>query len=196
MVTTPPRYRNANFENSEKTDVLERVKKFAEDGKPECLVIAGAPGCGKTHAVYALKNHLRDNDVRFSRDVCVCQTSDGFEKWVKVKDRIVATMVNSDFFREVQLASFDEKEEMVRRVQQAPLLVFDDLGVEKRNEANQSLLEAILDYRYNHLLPLIITTNFSLERMEREYSLRIIRRLDEWGVFFESTNKRMKTEAA
>lgn len=44
-------------------------------------------------------------------------------------------------------------------VQALPFLVLDDVGVEQGTAAQQSNLEAIINYRYAQELPLIVTTN-------------------------------------
>ena len=54
-------------------------------------------------------------------------------------------------------------EEILRSVQKAPCLVMDDLGAERMSEWVSEQVFAILNYRSNHELQTIITSNYSLK---------------------------------
>ncbi len=58
--------------------------------------------------------------------------------------------------------------------QKVELLVLDDLGREKSTEWTVEHLEAILDYRYIHGLPVVVTTNRDFEELERKYNSRAL----------------------
>jgi DNA replication protein DnaC len=71
--------------------------------------------------------------------------------------------------------SYDYKLDFYMKV---ALLVLDDLGVE--NETNWVIqeLETIIDYRYIHNLPTVVTTNLSLPQLNAKYgSERVTSRL-------------------
>ena len=48
---------------------------------------------------------------------------------------------------------------MLHHLKTVELLVLDDLGAEKSSEWTKSVLFEIIDYRYNEMLPILITTN-------------------------------------
>ena len=55
--------------------------------------------------------------------------------------------------------------EILRSVQQVPCLVFDDLGAERMNEWVAEQVFSVINYRYNHDLQTIITTNYGLKAL-------------------------------
>lgn len=60
----------------------------------------------------------------------------------------------------------------------APLLVLDDVGAEKPSEWVIQTLYLLLNYRYEHMLPTIITSNLPMEKIEQNYSSRISSRIE------------------
>lgn len=54
---------------------------------------------------------------------------------------------------------------VVWRCKSCGLLVLDDLGKETLTAAQLRTLFGIVDYRYSHMLPLVVTSNFSLPQM-------------------------------
>ncbi len=61
-----------------------------------------------------------------------------------------------------------------------PLLVLDDLGVEKPTQWAQEKLETIIDYRYMNLLPLVVTTNNKIDELRGDAEHRIASRLQRY----------------
>lgn len=57
------------------------------------------------------------------------------------------------------------------------LLILDDIGVEKQTEFVDQLIYEVIDYRYQHHLPVFITSNFSLEEIGKKYHSRIASRI-------------------
>ena len=58
---------------------------------------------------------------------------------------------------------------------QVPLLVLDDLGAEKVTDFGEEKLESIVDYRYIHNTPLIVTTNKPLDELSPRIESRLKR---------------------
>ena len=56
-----------------------------------------------------------------------------------------------------------------------PLLALDDLGVEKRSDWAMQELDTIVDYRYVHALPLMVTTNLALDELPPRIASRLQR---------------------
>ena len=63
------------------------------------------------------------------------------------------------------LADFSGRNEKMDRLNQYPLLILDDLGVERSTGFVSEQMFSILDSRYRSGLPMIITTNLTLEEM-------------------------------
>ena len=57
--------------------------------------------------------------------------------------------------------------EILRTVQKTPCLVLDDLGAERMSEWVSEQVFAIINYRYNHRLQTIITTNYGLKALSK-----------------------------
>lgn len=54
-----------------------------------------------------------------------------------------------------------------------PLLLLDDMGVEKMTEWRQEKLDIIVDYRYENKLPLVVSTNIPFSQMSHRISDRL-----------------------
>ncbi|SUJ03199.1 Primosomal protein DnaI [Sporosarcina pasteurii] len=59
--------------------------------------------------------------------------------------------------------------DLIESFKKADLLILDDLGVEKATEWSEEILTQILDDRMNYRRPTIITSNVSVEGLERKY---------------------------
>ncbi len=70
------------------------------------------------------------------------------------------------------------------------LLVIDDLGVEKQTEFVQEIIYDLINYRYEHFLQTIITSNFTLSEIGQKYHARIASRIAEMCSVATPTNKK------
>ncbi|MEK7281050.1 MAG: ATP-binding protein [Chloroflexota bacterium] len=55
-----------------------------------------------------------------------------------------------------------------------PLLLLDDLGVEKMTEWRLEKLDTIVNYRYENKLPLVVSTNLPFSQMSRRIADRLL----------------------
>jgi DNA replication protein DnaC len=143
------------------------------------VIIAGSPGCGKSFAVWALKNDM-DKKPQLIED----NASGDYKVYINSDKRNIK-VIDASFFTEIQFCSFEEKDKAMLIAKEADVLCIDDLGMETQNEKNSGLIEIIINERYNNERTTFITTNLSLEEFKKRYSERIIDRLREWGIFFE-----------
>ncbi|EME3532079.1 MULTISPECIES: ATP-binding protein [Enterococcus] len=60
---------------------------------------------------------------------------------------------------------YADKNEIIAHLVEYPLLIIDDLGVERNSEFALEMIYNIVDRRYCTKLPLIVTTNLSFEEM-------------------------------
>ena len=134
-------------------EAYERGYRFAQ--QPEgWLVLLGGYGCGKTHLAAAIANYriLQGQPALF---VVVAD----------LLDHLRAT------YAPTSATSFDERIESIR---EAPLLILDDLGAHNSTAWAQEKLFQILNHRYNHRLPTVITSNERLEDQDPRILSRLV----------------------
>lgn len=152
----------AQLDESDAKRAIDRfVERHAALRKQHVLVISGAPGTGKTCAAAywltlrsAKHPHVATRDPLFMTAAKIARTS-----------------------------SFDDAK--LERIELAEKLVIDDLGVEYADDkgAFAAKLDMIIDARYEHLLPTVITTNLDAQRFKARVGARIVSRLEETGHF-------------
>lgn len=125
-------------------------------GNPQgWLVFMGPSGCGKTHLAAAVANYCISNahPVFF---ISVFELMDHLRS---------AFSPNSDI-------SYDE---LFERVQEAPLLVLDDLGARSTTSWAQEKLFQILNHRFNNQLPTVMTVvaGMGIEDLDERWCTRL-----------------------
>ncbi|HEY8745583.1 MAG TPA: ATP-binding protein, partial [Chloroflexota bacterium] len=115
---------------------------------------SGGPGCGKTHLAVAIANSriLKGEPVLF-------------QVVPDLLDHLRAS------FSPNSTVTYDELFEEVRS---APLLVLDDFGSQSGSPWAEEKLFQIVNHRYNHGLPTVVTTNLPPERVEPRLLSRIM----------------------
>jgi len=132
---------------------FQLAKEFA--ASPEgWLVFQGVNGCGKTHLAAAVANY------RLAQDKPVL--------FVVVPDLL--DHLRSTFSPDSKI-SYDEFFEQIKT---APLLILDDFGQQSATPWAQEKLYQLINYRYNAMLPTVITTCSSLEEIEVRFSSRMV----------------------
>lgn len=130
---------------------LSQAQKFAASPRG-WLVLMGTYGCGKTHLAAAVANAC----VEFGMTTLFLTVPDLMD-WLR----------NSFDSKDT---SFEERFEEIRNV---GLLVLDDLGAQNTTKwANEKLFQ-IIDYRYARKLPLVVTTNLTMEDMDERIRSRL-----------------------
>lgn len=121
--------------------------------KDQGLIFWGSVGTGKSFAAACIANYLLD------RKVPVVMTS-----FVKLL--------------EVFLSGRDEETSILNRLGYAKLVIFDDLGAERGTDYALEKVYNIVDSRYRKNLPMILTTNLTIEDMKSEVDMRYRRIYD------------------
>ncbi len=116
------------------------------------LVFAGMNGCGKTHLAAAIANHrlAEESPVLF---LVVADLLDFLRSAFGPESKVSY----SKFFEEVK---------------QSPLLILDDFGEQSSTPWARSKLFQLINYRYNARLPMVVTTEQSLDQIEPRISSR------------------------
>ena len=121
--------------------------------KDQGLIFWGGVGTGKSFAAACIANYLLD------RKVPVVMTS-----FVKLL--------------EVFQSGRDEETSILNRLGYAKLVIFDDLGAERGTDYALEKVYNIVDSRYRKSLPMILTTNLTIEDMKSEVDMRYRRIYD------------------
>lgn len=147
---------------------LEPSRSFpCEDG----LFLYGPVGVGKTHAAaqYFLRWCLDHSDWKGSA-------------WWSIPD-LLDSMRREYDNRQNEFAG---PVSILYQCKTAPLLVLDDLGMEKPSEWVIEQLSIIINHRYNAMRPTIITSNHSIVDIDMHMSSRIASRINSMA-FIEIT---------
>lgn len=121
--------------------------------KNQGLILWGDVGTGKSFAAACIANYL------LNRGVPVIMTS--FVELLKV----------------IQ-AGRDNETDLLSRFNLAKLVIFDDLGAERGTDYALEKVYNIIDSRYRKKLPMILTTNLTLDEMKGEIDMRYKRIYD------------------
>lgn len=139
--------KGCTFANAEPTPMIDRAKRYVNKW-PEMLaeniglLFWGNTGNGKTYTAACIANALEE------RGIPVLVT--GFPK-------ILAAL--SGMFSE-------DKNSYLNSLSEYKLLVIDDLGAERQSEYALEQVYSVIDQRYKAKLPIIITTNLTMDEMK------------------------------
>ncbi len=103
------------------------------------LYLYGPPGSGKTRLAASIANAFRDQGI-----VATYGRIQALLDWLKAS------------FRSHESADFAER---LRLLERAPVLLLDDLGTEHGTNWECTIIENLLNERYNRELPTILTSN-------------------------------------
>jgi DNA replication protein DnaC len=150
-------------------------RQFEEDSDriKSLYLFSESPGTGKTTTAAAILNEyiianylgsLKRNRQALQMpavflDVNAFQT-----------DYNLATMTNDD-------AAMQAIKTTIKRVQQAPFAVLDDIGVRSASEAFRAYVHAIINYRTTNALPTVFTSNLPIEDMAQVFDARLYDRM-------------------
>lgn len=156
----------ATFREDAATETAKRLAQtFCADlkTKPRTtgLMLIGPYGCGKTHLAAAILHQSAE---------------DGIHGIFVVVPELLAKIRSS------YNAHDGKADEIIEAAKEAPLLVLDDLGAEKASEWVKEQLYMLINHRYEHMMPTVITTNNDGAELEAELGRRTLSRLAEMTV--------------
>lgn len=137
----------------------EFVRDFSQRPNTDGLLFTGPVGSGKTYLACCIANAL----LQQGQVVLFVVVPD-------LLDRIRSTY---DASRQGNIT----EQELLDTAREVPLLILDDLGAHNYTDWTRNKLYSILNYRLNHELPVIITTNISLEDLEEYLGERTTSRI-------------------
>lgn len=180
------------------------------------LILHGTVGTGKTHLAAALLRAVTDKLVPTREDVlrflreerAAVLSSTGYDDTVgtqrfyrthrfpierfsvrfTVAPELVDQLVDARFHQ----AGKDSEEDIYTRLNSTRLLVIDDLGRVTRpsqTETQQTIWYRIFNARYNHRLPMIVTTNKTVEELNAIVGEAVADRMVEMFDFVDMTGQ-------
>lgn len=117
------------------------------------MLFWGQSGTGKSFTAACIANALMEQEVP------VLMTS-----FVRILD---SCRLDPDF-----------KDQFIKRISKKKLVIFDDLGAERATDYALEQVYDIVDTRYRNRLPMIFTTNLTLDEMKNEQDVRFARIYD------------------
>ena len=170
-------------------EIFERyAETFSRGGVKSLYLWSESPGTGKTTTASALISEWIARDYlgaikrgeqprQFSAyflDVNALQTSYN-----------LATMTNDD-------EAMKRIGAIIKRAQDAPFAVIDDIGVRSASEAFRAYVHAVINYRVTEGKPTVYTSNLPIEDMSKVFDARLYDRIRDQclDVEFEGESKR------
>ncbi|MFJ4184170.1 ATP-binding protein [Kitasatospora sp. NPDC089509] len=181
----PPRYRDALATNPQVLTWARQVAAQAAAPSPGArrqvttgpsLLMAGVVGAGKTHEAYGAVRAL-------------------VQAGIGVRWRATTA---ADLYAELRPSSDTDAERTLAAYGRVPLLILDDLGAAKSSEFVEEQTYRLINRRYNHLLPTLITTNLPIRDLKAHLGDRVTSRLAQMTtrVAFEPVDRRRLQRAA
>ena len=130
------------------TERLEQCRRYAENWSTVSdqnagLLFWGDVGTGKTYLATCIANAL-------------------IEQEIPVRMTNLAAVINH---------GFEDREAYIHHLCSSPLLILDDLGMERDTKFGLETVYDVIDGRYLSGKPLIVTTNLTLREMHKETDL-------------------------
>ncbi|MEV7868779.1 ATP-binding protein [Streptomyces sp. NPDC088124] len=161
----PARYRGALADHPQITAWADRIARAGRPGPAGApgiaeggsLLIVGPTGTGKTHQAYGAIRALLSRGVRL--------------RWEAI--------TSADLHARLRPRAGHDTEREMQALARSPLLLLDDLGAAKSSEWTEDLTYRLINHRYEHLLPTLITTNLPTDDLRATLGDRVASRLAE-----------------
>lgn len=154
------RFQNRTFENFKPTPGTDHAFKIAKDFQynKRGLLFFGPCGVGKTHLAASIAHR-------------------------EIGKRTVLFISCPEFLMDLREAMANanksKSHQLLNLAKRVELLILDDIGAERASSWVQETFFVLVNYRYEQLLPTILTTNCSLTELEGKLTKRITSRLAE-----------------
>ncbi len=161
----PPRYQGALAGHPRVAAWVEEITSRGRRGPGGApgiatgpsLLIAGPTGTGKTYQAYGAIRALLTAGVRL--------------RW--------EATTAADLYAAQRPQHGNDHEQQLQRLARSPLLLLDDLGAAKQSQWTEELTYRLVNHRYNHLLPTLVTTNLPVADLREAIGDRTASRLAE-----------------
>jgi len=107
------------------------------------ILLCGNPGSGKTHIALALANNFLKKDIRVV-----------YMSYRDVVTSLKQNMIDEEYYKKT-----------LSKYQTCEILLLDDLYKGKVNETDVNIMFELVNYRYLNHLPIIVSTEFTVEKL-------------------------------
>ena len=137
--------------------VFNECRKYAENFScsSKGFLMHGLTGLGKTHLSLAIAFEIIEK---------------GFTAIYETASQLTRRIFNSKYFNKLE-------DSYLNTLNDADLLIIDDLGCEFQSQINKSAIFEVINLRTSLNKPIIITTNLTPEELQKIYGSRIISRV-------------------
>lgn len=176
--------KNIYTNDKNRLEIIKELKKFITDyknnNKVKGIYLHGSFGSGKSYLIAALFNELAKNNV---------------------KSVIVHTPELLRDLKDSFSSNYSTKFDVLKKTE---LLLLDDIGAEYLTPwGRDEVIEPILQYRMDQNLPTFFTSNFTIEELEKHFSMtnnsidkvkakRIIERIKQLSIDIELVSKNLR----
>lgn len=150
-----------NFEARRDPNAFAMCRDYANNDnlfrtKKNSLILVGGVGSGKTHLAAAITNTLIDRGIPALFNTYSEHLEHIREEYDHTGQKKYLSMMKN-----------------------TPMLVLDDVGKERKTDWTQQILFDVVNYRYEHMLPVIVTTNYNFDDFANYVGNAIFSRLYE-----------------
>lgn len=125
------------------TNYYTRFKNIRSERR-NSIMFCGNPGSGKTHMALALANNfLKKNEIRVI-----------YMPYRDIVTKLKQNMIDEEYYKST-----------LGKYQSAEILLIDDLFKGKINDTDINIMFELVNYRYLNHLPMIISTEFTVEKL-------------------------------
>jgi DNA replication protein DnaC len=139
------------------TRAVEERRTIPQIRSGPSLMLVGGVGTGKTFAAYGAVRALTMSGIR-------CP-------WFFT--------TAADLYAQLRPGAVNDAEAVLRRHSRIALLVLDDLGASKGSEWTEEINYRLINYRYEHELPTLVTSNVPPKEIPTVLGTRVSSRLSE-----------------
>ena len=148
LAKNDPAFKNHTFanDNGQHPELMKKARKYADDFEKHLknasgLLLCGPKGTGKSYAAEAIANKVIDS---------------GYPVIFTTFGKIAET---------ANEAGYEGRGEYFNSLIRCPLLIIDDVGMERETDYMMEIMQRVIDDRDRSLKPMIITTNFTSEEI-------------------------------
>ncbi|WP_238860945.1 ATP-binding protein [Clostridium sp. YIM B02569] len=135
----------SNKSKEMKSKAIEYYKSFntLRTERRNSILLCGNPGSGKTHMALALANNFLKKDIRVV-----------YMPYRDIVTSLKQNMIDEEYYKKT-----------LSKYQTCEVLLLDDLYKGKVNETDINIMFELINYRYLNHLPLIVSTEFTVEKL-------------------------------
>lgn len=117
--------------------------KDIKNNRRNSILLCGNPGSGKTHIALALANNFLKKNIKVV-----------YMPYRDIITKLKQNMIDEEYYKKI-----------LSKYQTCEIVLIDDLFKGKINETDINIMFELVNYRYLNHLPMIISTEFTIDRL-------------------------------